>query len=285
MNLPTNVLSHCLARGSALNYELLERNLVADLELGYAGAVIVPALLPQNADNDSTSIARIYCNINAQGLVCGFIPGNGPDHLGDDMQPALDLVAAQMKFAVALAEVGCGPDLIVGPLHTQHRTMRPHYPHDRLKRWLDALSHLAEDFGLDVLFEPLNAAEDGTPDAFETIYNAIQEYPIFGLHYDTGHASAWGLGESNIERMAHKIGYLEIVNDGRWPLNHTRGIRFESVALAMRRLPDDCIVGVEPFDQSVIKDFQLAELCRTTVPGPQALVYDAAFLRELEIME
>ncbi|MDO8625766.1 MAG: hypothetical protein Q7R47_06800, partial [Candidatus Diapherotrites archaeon] len=45
----------------------------------------------------------------------------------------------------------------------------------------------------------------------------------------------------------NKIGYFEFANVGRWPLDELRGINFYGYVQAMASLPDNCLVGVEPF--------------------------------------
>ncbi len=85
--------------------------------------------------------------------------------------------------------------------------------------------------------------------------------------------------------MADKIGYFEWANVGRNPLDDNKlGINFPGYAMTLHKLPSDCIMGNEPFDQSVITAFGLSELCTTQTPGPDCLARDAIYLRKLGVM-
>ncbi len=284
MKIPTTVLSHCLAHGPSITPEILRQNLMAECALGFGGEVIVAALINQEAHLPKT-IADVFYDMEMAGLVCGFNPGNGPDPLGDEAGLVIKSLRSQAEYAIALADKGCGPAAMVGPMHTRHMTPRPKWPADKFRRWMDKVHALAVELDLAMLFEPLNGVEDGTPEPFQALFNAVRGRELFRLHWDTGHAHARGLSATDLYRMAHKVGYLELVNTGRWPLQNQRNINFREYAGVMANLPENCVVGVEPFDPSVIQAFGLGDLCTTTVPGPECLRKDAAYLCSLGVME
>ena len=282
MKIPTTVLSHCLAHGPSITPDGLRESLKADKALGFGGMVIVPAII--DPTHTPEAIAQIFYEMKMTGLVCGFNPGNGPDPLGDEASLCVESLRSQAEYAIALADKGCGPATIVGPVHTHHMTLRPKWPADGFKKWMDKIHALAVELDLDVLFEPLNSVEDGTPDPFWTLYNAVLGREQFGLQWDTGHAYARALTTKSFSHMAHKVGYFEFANVGRNPLDNKLGIDFSSYIQAMENLPGGCVVGDEPFDQSVIQAFGLQQLCTTMVPGPECLARDATFLRSLGVM-
>lgn len=282
MKTPTRVLSHCLARGVAITPNNLRTNLAADQRLGYSGMVIVAALINQRYSPEK--ISQPFQEIGMSGLVCGLIPGNGPNHF---RQPGLVLESLwqQARYAAKLAEKGLGPPVLVGPLHTHHRQpLLDNWSESMLYRWLDLVENLLQEFGLFPLYEPLNGVEDSTPQPFQILYKAVAERNS-GLQYDTGHAAARCVLMAEFCRLAPKISYLEFANAGRWPLAEAKGINFSAYAQAMADLPDDCLVGVEPFCPKVIKAFGLEELCDTTFSGEEALAQDAAYLQQLGVME
>ncbi len=286
MKLPVGmVLSHCLAYGPELTAAILERNLLADKKLGYKGQVIVPALLSPDDLANPKSLVPVFESTESYGLVCAFLAGNGPDPLADDFQPALDSVRPQAMHAVEIAAVGQGRPIVVGPLHTHHRAQREIFPFDNLWRWFDALYALAEELDIIFAFEALNPTEDRTPDPFSLLYTECkQRSDRFRLHWDMGHAHSWKLNASTLAVMADVVAYLEFANVGRFPLQLEKGIEFPAIVKAMRHLHDDCLVGVEPFDPSVIKAFGLEALCTTNFLGPTTLAADRAWLGNLGVM-
>lgn len=282
MKLPTNVLSHCLAHGTAITPRNLRKNLAADQGLGYSGMVIVPLLIDPRYS--PRQIIKSFWETEMTGLVCGLIPGNGPSPF-EQPKLVLESLRRSARFAATFAEKGLGLPILVGPLHTHHCQRLPaNWSVGRLHKWQDKLESFLKQFGLSALYEPLNEVEDKTPRPFRALFRAVQKRNS-GLHYDTGHAHARKINFAGEFRgLAPKIGFLEFANVGRWPLDELRGIIFESYAKAMEVLPDDCTVGVEPFCQKVIKAFELSELCDTTVSGEATLKRDAAYLQKLGIM-
>lgn len=230
-------------------------------------------------------VAKMFKDRNMTGLVCGFNPGNCADPL-KPAESALVIASLrkQAEYAKALADVGCGPKIMVGPLHTHHKNVRPVWPADEFRRWMDKLQALGVETGLVLALEPLNATEDGTPNAFDTVFEQVRDRDRLGVHWDTGHAHARIAGDK-FEKMAHKISFFEFANVGRWPLFHEElGIDFESYAKAMGHLSEDCMVGVEPFDPVVIRTFGLERLYPTNFSGPACLRRDSEYLRELGVM-
>jgi len=275
-----------LAHGPSITGESLHESLKKDKQLGYGGMVLVPALIDTLTSLPPTKVAGIFKDVEMTALVCGFNPGHGPDPLEED-ESALCLknIRATAEYAIVLAEQGCGPRIMVGPLHTLHGKMRSAWPADGFRRWMDKLHALAVELDLMILFEPLNVMEDATPDPFHTLYGAVWNREQFGMHWDTGHAHSHGLGPTDFAGMVSKVHYLEFANFGRWPLDReTFGIDFRGYAEAMVNLPADCLVGAEPFDRSVIKAFKLESLCTTNVSGPDCLRRDAAYLRSIGVM-
>lgn len=278
--------SHCLAHGPSLTPQGLTDDLLADKSLGYGGMVIVPALADQEKHSPK-SFALIFEETGMKGLVCGFNAGNGPDPLGEHYELARDNLRKQARFAVALAEIGRGPAILVGPVHTHHMTKRPTWNQGNFGRWMDQLQGVAQEFDIRIFIEPLNSLEDGTPSAFETVFDALRIRGRLGLQWDMGHAYMQLRGHA-IEtalQMSSRIGYFEWANVGRHPLEQEHGIDFEAYAAIRKRLPANCEEGVEPFDPSVIQAFGLQDLCTTTTKGPECLALDIAFLRRLGVVK
>ncbi len=282
MKLPKGVFSHYLAHAPKLTPTSLRRNLIADQKLGYAGMVIVPAIIPKHYS--PTKIAEAYSDVDMGGLVCGFIPGNGPSPF---TEPKLVLknLRRDARFAARFAELELSEPVLVGPMHTHHMQRMPGWSLAKLEGWFEEMDGLAHEFELTILYEPLNATEDKTPKAFRTLLELVKGNEFRGIHFDTGHAYASNFCSGDqFKAMESEIGYFEFANVGRWPLNSDRGISFETYAEWLPELPDDCIVGVEPFDPSVIKAFGLEKICTTTEPGRSALAMDAEYLRRLGVM-
>lgn len=285
MKLPTKVLSHCLAHGTTITPRKLRKILVADQRLGYGGMVILPALIPDSIS--PKDIAQVFQETKMNILVCGFIPGDGPSPY---IQPKLVLKSLQRQasYAAEFANKGLGPAVLAGPLHTHHGKPLPKdWSRGKLRTWLDEVETLLQCFSLRALYEPLNEREDKTPQPFQTLHQLIRTRNwSSGLHYDTGHAQTRGINlAGKFHDLAPKIGFFEFANVGRWPLAESKGILFGSYANAMTDLPDNCLVGVEPFDPKVIQAFGLKKLCDTTVSGEKALAQDAKFLQDLGVME
>lgn len=277
MKLPTKVLSHCLAHGPAVTPEILSRTLPHDRELGYRGQVIVAALA---LDQPLDGIIDAFQRENMTALVCGFMAGNGPDPL-EDKEAALAALYPQMVLARELYLSGVGPNGTVGPMHTHHKRprARTNFDFEALGYWAHAVDALREEIGLEwAAFEPLNAEEDGTPDAFDTVSGIVSDKPNLGIHWDSGHAHSWSLSDWDMVQLGGKVRFCELTNVGRSPLTRGRGIDFGRYFASLPRLPDGCLVGVEPFDPSVIEAFDLRSVCDTKVLGPACLTSDADYL-------
>ncbi len=283
MKTPSRMHSHFLAHGTMLTPDILRDCLEADQKLGFEAMVIVAALIDQSRYSPGI-IADVFEEVGMSGLVCGLNQGDGPDPLGGDEKLVIESLRAQAAYAIALAERDCGPELFVGPTHAKHRTQRPVWPDSAFDRWIDAVEGLANETGLRVLFEPLNGIEDGTPTPFSTIHTAVCGRKKLGIHFDTGHARAHGLTPKDLPMIADSIGYFEFANVGRHPLYNQMGIDFAAYARSMQYLPEDCEVGDEPFDPSVINAFGLQKLCTTTMSGSECLKRDVAYLRSLGVM-
>lgn len=287
MKLPHPVLSHCLAHGPAVTPEILDVTLPHDKSFGYSGQVIV-AVLTKPEDHDGIVAALKKHRMSS--LVCGLMAGNGPDPL--DVSPAgtdaaIKAIRWQMRLARKFHLEGVGPNGIVGPIHTHHMVQRNNFDQEALAEWVATVDQVRQEEGLDwVAFEPLNSTEDGTPGPFSLLASLLADYPALGIHWDTGHAHSWGLSARNLIEMVQagvRIFFLEFANVGRSPLDVARGIDLEAYAKAAKEhLPDTCIVGDEPFDTSVIKEFALPEqICDTKVAGVECLARDAETLRKL----
>jgi len=243
-----------------------------------AGDIMTREVITVSPDLAVEKLAEVFWEMEMDGLVCGFNAGNGPNPLKDDeADHCLANLRQQAEYAIALAESEKGQPVMVGPMHTHHMNNKRNSV-EGLKHWLTKLHAFAIEINFQLLFEPLNATEDNTPDPFHILYNAMEDSEMFGLHWDTGHAHARGMTPMDLMGMADKIGFLEFTNAGRWPLDINFGIPFAQYIKAMDSLPEYCVVGVEPFDQSVIETFGLGHLCTTTVPGEQALKSDFNFL-------
>lgn len=283
MKLPHLVLSHCLAYGPAVTPEILDVTLRHGQSFGYGGQVIV-AVLTKPEDHDGIVAALKKHRMAA--LICGLMSGKGPDPL-EETEKAEAVLRLQMRLARRLYLEGVGPNGLVGPLHTHHMVKRASFDRDALAKWIATVDKIREEEGLDwVAFEPLNPTEDSTPDPFHLLAELIAGYPALGLQWDIGHAHAHGLTAEDMVKMIKagvRIFYLEFANVGRSPLDVARGIDFEAYAKAAKEhLPDTCLVGDEPFDTSVIKEFALPqEICDTKVAGVECLARDAETLREL----
>lgn len=287
--LPASVMAHCLAFGPSLTPDILRNNLEASLKLGYSGLVIVPAIASPDLTPELT--ADIFGEFKARGLVCGFLPGNGPDPIeGDEgmIQLARESIKKQALFASVLADAGWSNHRMVGPMHTLHRKMRPGW-HDvrkteldkKLEHWIDILNDLGGELILDMCLESLNPTEDGTPDPFRTLDRMVMKRLNVLLHWDTGHAFAHKMSLAEFMAMAPQVGFFELANVGRQPLHHELGIDFLGYAKEMVRLSKGCDVAYEPFDQSVIQAFALEELCPVTTSGPDCLKMGAAYLETI----
>lgn len=286
LSLPTRIMAHCLAFGPSLTPDVLRRSLESSLDMGYNGLVIVPATA--SADLTPERTADIFGEFQAQGLVCGFLHGNSPDPIEDGteaIQQARKIIEGQALFASALADAGWSNHRMVGPMHTLHRKMRPGWDgprkkelNSKLERWIDVLNDVGGELFLDMCIEPLNPAEDSTPDPFRTLDHMVLKQPNVRLHWDTGHAFAHKMSLVEFMAMASQVGFFEFANVGRQPLHHELGIDFASYAKEMKRLPNGCDVGYEPFDPSVTEAFDLKELCPVTTSGPDCLKMGTAYL-------
>lgn len=286
LSLPTPVLAHCLAFGPSLTPDSLRRSLEASLDMGYNGLVFVPAIA--TPDLTPELVAAIFGEFKAQGLVCGFLSGNGPDPIeGDDsaIKQARENLQKQALFASILADAGWSNHRMVGPMHTVHRKMRPGWDGPRkkdlnakLERWVDVLNDVGGELFLDMCLEPLNPVEDGTPDPFRTLDRMVMKQLNVRLHWDTGHAFAHKMSLAEFMAIAPQVGFFEFANVGRQPLHHDLGIDFLGYAKEMVRLPNGCDVAYEPFDPSVVEAFALQELCPVTTSGPDCLRMGAAYL-------
>jgi|GEM_PF-1341060 len=286
LSLPAPILAHCLAFGPSLTPDSLRRGLESSLDMGYSGMVIVPAIASSDLTPERT--ADIFGKFKAQGLVCGLLPGNGPDPIeGDEaaIQQAREIIVSQARFASVLADAGWSNHRMVGPMHTLHRKMRLGWDGPRkkeldakLERWINILNDIGGELFLDICLEPLNPVEDGTPNPFWTLDRLVMRQLNVRLHYDTGHAFAHKMSLVDFMAMAPQVGFFEFANVGRQPLHHELGIDFAGYAKAMGRLPDGCDVAYEPFDQSVIEAFDLGALCPVTTPGPDCLKMGQAYL-------
>lgn len=284
MKLPTGIYSHCLGHTALpLTPTKHEENLILDKQMGYVASVIVAAIISEGAKLDN--FVDIHKKHEMSGIVCGFLPGNGPDPLKDDeREQAYESLLPAARLAAKFADAGVGPAVMVGPMHAHHRNLRS-WNSSGFNKWADDLTRLSDEFGLRLLLEPLNSIEDGTPDPFSAITQLAYQRPVqFGIHWDTGHAHARKV-EHTFKARAPQIGHFELANVGRSPLHTHLGINFGAYAKLMKYLPHNCTVGVEPFSQEVIKAFDLRELCYTTVEGPAALESDALFLREFGVMQ
>ncbi len=289
LHLPSPVMAHCLAFGPSLTPDTLRRSLETSLGMGYSGLVIVPAIASSDLTPELT--ADIFGEFKAQGLVCGFLPGNGPDPIEGDkgmIKLARESIESQALFASVLADAGWSNHRMVGPMHTVHRKMRSGWDGPRkaelnakLERWIDELNDIGGETFLDLCLESLNPVEDGTHDPFRTLDHMALRRLSVRLHWDTGHAFARKMSLAEFMAMAPQIGFFEFANVGRHPLHKGLGIDFAGYAKAMNRLPANCNLAVEPFDPSVINAFGLQEICTTTTSGPDCLKLDASFLESI----
>ena len=246
---------------------------------------MVPALFGN--DITETSLVQTVGELGMKTLLVGFNGGDGPSNLKlAEYQQALENLRPVARMIVALAEKDLCEPIMVGPVHCHHRQLLPMgYKETDLDRWFDCLQKLAEEFGIKVAIEFLNEVEDKTEEPLGRIINAIREgRDRLQIHWDTGHAHMRGLKANHLQEFSNMIGFLEYANVGRWPLDVAQGIDFARYVKAMEFLPDNCVVGDEPFDQSVITAFDLEELCDTTVSGPEATRRNAIWYKGKDLM-
>ncbi len=177
MKIPLPVLSNCLAHGLNITGENLPKNLRADKALGFSGMVIPPSLMDQKS-LPPTTVARIFKEEHMLGLVYVFNPGDGPDPLTDGGRQCIESLRRQAEYAIAFADAGCGPEVIVGPMHTVHKKERTTWPADGFRRWMDTMHMVATEINLKFLLKPLNGIEDGTPRAFHTLSTSQPSKPL-----------------------------------------------------------------------------------------------------------
>jgi sugar phosphate isomerase/epimerase len=279
------VYSHCLAYGTTVTAKNLRAHLKHSKKLGYKGMVIVAALIDKELV--PARLAEIFYEEGMETLICGFVPGGGPDPFTSAGEPqVIESLYKQMLYVKACHKVGVGPNAMIGPIHTWHMNHRDgKWDEKDLVIWLSSLQRFAERCDTEIWLEALNGTEDATPDAFHTLYRLIASHNRLYLHWDTGHAHWWNLNAVEMVKMAEEVRYLEFANVGRNPLDMPLGIEFGKYAEALAGLSSDILVGDEPFDPTVITAFGLQALCDTQVPGDQCLVADAQFLQHLGVME
>lgn len=280
VKLPAPIYSHSLAHAPSLTPDNLLNFLKADRECGFTGMTVVPATFADGfSEKDLVNIARAS---GMQLQICGFFPPNGPNPLVDESRDAaIAVLAKNIAYAVALAEAGLGPRRIVGPNHVQWKSGQS-WSVEGLKAWLDAANKVAERTESTILFEPLNDNEDPTPDAFNTVFKEITEFEFLQLHYDTGHAYRRQMVTFSMQRMASRIGFVELVDPER------RSLKREMIDLAkyqkvMAHLPEGTIIGLEPFCYSVIDTFNVGDLCKPDIDGPECLETDLRHLKQIGI--
>jgi sugar phosphate isomerase/epimerase len=252
--------------------------------LGYKGLVIVPALF-DNTKMPPNKVAEVFKEEGMEGIVCGFNPGNSHDPLFQPFSALFEL-ERQASYTVALAKAGCGPRLMIGPVHTHHMHMRPDWgskENTALASWVGKLSGLAEKLNIKIAIEPLNEIEDGTPDPFGLVHLYMTNEPNLGIHFDTGHAHHRKLGASDLARFASKVFYLELVTSMR-EICGKGEVNFKDYGAAMFTLGDDTYTGVEPFDPIVVNTLGLQALCQTSLSGPENLLGSITYLRSIGVV-
>lgn len=254
--------------------------------LGYKGLVIVPALF-DSTKMPTDVVVRAFKDEEMEGVVCGFNPGNSYDPLTQPFSAIFEL-KRQAGYTVALANAKCGPRLMIGPVHTHHMHMRPKWGTKEragLLSWIKTLNTLAGELGISLALEPLNGNEDGTPDPFNLIHQAILEYESLFIHWDTGHALERGLGAENLARCAAKVAYLELVPQQRLVCGDPEGlVNFVEYRKVMGTLPESVKCGVEPFDPAVVKQLKLEALCQVSLSGPENLLASITYLRSINVL-
>ncbi len=289
LTLPAPVMGHCLAYGHSFNADLLRASLDHCKAQGHSGMVIVPAVFQPSLTPEI--VTDIFVEKQMLGMVCCFLGGGSPDPLKGAMGAALEVIREQMKFAFALANAVTGPRKVVGPFQAIHRLDRPDWQEKRLAipqaAWLCRLNRLMQDTGFEGCLEALNGAEEGTPNPFHHIFDIITSFDLgrIKLHWDTGHAKMRGLTIADFRKMRHAVGYFELANLKREPLDVDHGINFHDYSLELDLLPQDCVLGVETFDLGMIRAFGLEDLCSTQTPGHECVERDARYLKRLGIME
>ena len=285
MKTPKKSFAQILGFGWRLTYTQLVRHFNKAREMGYVGITLVAALLPDTITPDV--LVEIATRTKMQVIICGFNSGDGPDPFEqpDDVKYNLRKTG---RYTVALANAGKGPRLMVGPTHTWHCHERPDWDQRKFEIWTRHLNDLADDLGIQIACEPLNKIEDGTPDAFNTIATAVAHLPHVGIHADTGHiymlyGDDW---QALLEAAASKIWYFELVNVRRAPCDLALGIDFLAYREFMRdKLSDECLVGVEPFAESVVVKFNLTSICQRRVSGIKCLERDMAYFVGLGVFQ
>ena len=284
--LPTGAFSHQVAYGLQFNLALLGERLKHDRDCGYIGQVVVPATFPPDITADG--IISVAKENNMQIITCGFMPSDGPDPLSSrGFQAACESLIRQINLAEALANAGVSPRLMIGPWQTWHGMISPEAKDpEMLDRWMDFANHQGGNRSITLGGEALNAVEQpgytGTNDPFHAIAAYALTHRRIRLHVDMGHlVSRFGMAGALafIEKFKDYIVYFEFGNAGRWPLDMPGPIDVPAFCKAIKDLPADTLLGVEPFDpDGTIKPLGLDKLCPTTVPGPEALLRDARFL-------
>ena len=128
--------------------------------MGLSGVTIVPAIIQKSWED--WQIVSVYKKLGARGLVCGFLPGDGPDpHKKDQMKAAANSLRPTFELAASLANAGFGQPDVCGPIHTLHRAKRTAEDIAMMDVWIyEELLALSKEYGTRVLFEPLNKIED-----------------------------------------------------------------------------------------------------------------------------
>ena len=284
MKIPRTIGGHALSRVIGINPLSLAEIIDADQALGLDRTAIVYALIDDGVTDER--LISIANERNHKLQIVGFNPGDGPScWLDEEVAECHANLGDVAGFVAKAVNAGVSEPLIIGPTQTHHGQELPgNFNNVVNDRHYEGLNAIGDMFDVDIACEGLNGTEEKIRHPFERIADAAKKYPRIGIHFDIAHWHSRLFTADGIAAIAEDIRFFEITNVERWPLSVDKGIDFTAYFAAMELLEDDCLIGLEPFCQAVIKAFELTELCKTTYDGPETIESDVQFVKSNGIM-
>lgn len=256
-------------------------------KLGYTGCTVVPLLFKDISPEDAADIAR---EAGMQLVSCGFLPGaEFRPHTKDGRQKALDEVERQFIYQQHFKKVGCGGDIVCGPVGQGWMDFSA-YDEKGHFEYLHDLSMLMAKMGLWVAVEELNKQESGIPDPFNQLIKAMHDAVGNGrvkAQFDLIHAHDQ-LGDQALPFFNQNLDQILMVELGmpnRTSLAEAAGIDPTKFFKPEGHLPRGAIWGTEPFDyEGVIKPFAIEHIYGNKRSGLDVAADDAEFLKKHGMM-